>query len=132
MTSYEKEIRLRIGHLKHLIPVFSDTYNISRRVKQYDKSMFVVFNTKTQKYEIHSLENKGYTHCATIPYNQLDARVETILRRGDIRNRGHEIWREMEEHNERLEKQREESWCREMRALIADTRSLFAKASWEI
>ena len=129
LNLFKKRIRERIN-TRFLKLITNDVYNIAKRVREYDDSLFIVFNTKSQKYELHSLDNKGNTFCMTIPYNQLDARIETLIRKGDIRNRGMEIWREMEHHNEQLERQLRESHKRERRALIADTRSLFAKSAW--
>jgi len=128
---FEKRIKERTN-TRFLKLIKNDVYDMARRVREYDNSLFLVFNTKSQKYELHSLDNKGNTFCATIPYDQLDARLETLIRKGDIRNRGYRIWEEMEQHNERLQKQQDAYDRSERRAMIKDTQSLFAKSAWEM
>ena len=52
-----------------------DVYNISTRIKSIDKGYYVVFNTITQKFEIHNSYQLGSTYCLTLPYLELDERV---------------------------------------------------------
>jgi len=52
-----------------------DMFNISERIKQIDKNYFIVFNCKTNKWEVHNKMQQGSSYCLTCPYNCLDSRL---------------------------------------------------------
>ncbi len=52
-----------------------DLFNISRRIKGIDKNYYILFDNKTNKWEVHNLKQKGSTYCLTCPYNRLDSRL---------------------------------------------------------
>lgn len=126
----EDHIYDRLQGKPHLIPVFTNVYRIPERLKELDENFFVVFNTKKQMFEIHSLANKGDTYGITIPLQELDARVFPIVRRANLRVRGKEIFREIDRHNERLKKSNERRNRDEIRALAGEVKSAFAKMAW--
>jgi hypothetical protein len=100
--------RLQAPRFRHLQPVFSGgNYDMLRRLQEYDPDLFVVWNSRRKKLEIHSLKHRPFTYACDVPNNRLDARLEEEIRRGDIRVRGGKVFKEIEEHNERLEKSRE-------------------------
>ncbi len=83
------------------IKINHDVFNIVNRLKQINKNYFVMFNTKTKKFEIH---NKAYANslCLTLPYARLDARaINYVLKSEQV----DETLREIELHNKKLELQ---------------------------
>lgn len=99
----KSEIKERLRGKPHLKPVYTHVYNIPERLRQNDKNLFVVFNTITQRYEIHSLENKGNSFSLNVPFRELDARVEEFVKKYDLRRHGRKIFDEIESKNEELE-----------------------------
>ena len=93
-------IKARIADKPNLIPVYSNVYNIPERLNRMDKSIFVVFNTYEQRYEIHCLNNIGDTFAFITPFGDLDSRTEEYYHRTNLRTRGMAIIREMDEKNE--------------------------------
>lgn len=57
------------------IRIYSDVYNISKRIKNIDKDYFVVYDTTRNKFEIHNTSQIGSSYCLTTPYNCLDERT---------------------------------------------------------
>lgn len=77
-----------------------DVFNITKRLKQINKAYFVLYNTKSQKYEIHN-QNYQNTYCLTLPFNQLDARtIDYVLKSQNVE----QMLLEIEENNLKLEK----------------------------
>ena len=57
------------------IAVTGDVLNITGRLKEIDPDYFVMFNRKTQKFEVHAAGQEGTTLGCELPYEQLDARA---------------------------------------------------------
>ena len=110
----------------------TSAYQIPERVRTFGDDLFVVFNSVRQKYEIHSTENIGSTHCFSVHLDQLDCRVLDMVREYDIRTRGKQVFRDMERHNERLERLEHQRRQNELRDAAMDARSAFAKLAWEM
>ena len=80
------------------IKISTDVYNISKRIKDIDKNYYIVFNTSTNKFEVHNSQQLGGSFCLNLPYNFLDERtlnyvnetraenIERILNQIDIEN----------------------------------------------
>lgn len=149
--SFEREVRLR----PHLLPVFSSLYQIPERLREYDPNLFVVLNAirNIEKaegvpvsertpfppgvipkwgawYEIHSLAHTGNTFAMAVPYGELDARILRDVWSGDLRVHGDRIFREIDEHNERLEATNRRDLRNFASAMARDSQLAFARASW--
>lgn len=130
--AFEHEVRERLQGKRHLQPIFSGgNYDMDRRLRDYDPGMFIVWNSKRQQYEVHTLSNRGNTFAVPVPDNRLDARLEEKVRRGDIRTRGMAPFREIEEHNERLERSKEQSRKNDLKGIAEEMHPYFRQAGWE-
>ena len=106
---------------------------IPERLEEIDSNLFVCFNIKTQRYEVHSLANRGSTFCFSVPYDELDNRVIEIFRRSNIRERNvKEIIRELDRENEERERRNMAHRKSEANAWARDYRSMFKKLAEEI
>ena len=130
MSFYRDNIRHRLTGKPHLLPVFSNVYHIPERLKAMDSNLFVVFNVKSQRYEVHSLANKGHTFGFLIPFRELDARAEHYARKLDLRTRGDLIYREIDEHNERLERSNKRQKQNDFDAAAREIRPLAKKVAY--
>lgn len=130
-SEYRQQIYDRLSRKHHLIPIFSSVTHIPERLREYDENLFVVFNTKKQHFEVHSLANQGDTFGLTIPLNELDARTLYLVRKNNLRTRGKEIFREIDEHNERLEKANQNRRKDEIRDVAEKVHPAFKKLGWE-
>ncbi|MBO8161337.1 MAG: hypothetical protein H0Z24_06835 [Thermosipho sp. (in: Bacteria)] len=123
------DIELKLSTHPYLILVKTNVYEIPERLKEYDDSFFVVFNTRTKKYEVHSTDNIGNTYCLTVPYNELDCRTLELVKRGDIKARGMKaIIREIDEHNEKIEKKNKREFHNWVQDVARETQWHFRKA----
>jgi|GEM_PF-1480945 hypothetical protein len=130
--AFENAVMERLQGKHHLQPIFSGgNYDMVRRLREYDPAMFVVWNRRRQKLEVHCLNHPQNTYACDVPNNRLDARVEEEVRRGDIRIRGTAIFKEIDEHNERLEKRREREYQDFLKAAAVEMKPYFAKVAWE-
>lgn len=130
--TFEHAVNEKLQGKPYLQPVFSGgNYDITRRLREYDPALFVVWNGKRRKYEVHSLSHIGNTYACDAPNNRLDARIEEEIRRGDIRVRGDAIFREVDDHNDYLERSIQNSRNDEIRAAAVDLKSSFAQLGWE-
>jgi len=130
--AFENEVYERLQGKHHLQPVFSGgCYDITRRLREYDPALFVVWNAKRQRYEVHSLNHRGNTFACLVPNNRLDARVEETIRKGDLRVRGLRVLQEIDEHNERLEMSAERARHNDMLGMAEEMYPYFRRLGWE-
>lgn len=76
----------------------SDLFGIARRLKEIDKSYFVVYSYRDKRYEVHNKDNKGNTFC--FASDALDERTVFKARR-TRRERIDALIKEIERDNER-------------------------------
>ena len=68
------------------IKIATDVYNISKRIKDIDKNYYIVFNTSSNKFEVHNSGQIGGSYCLTIPYNFLDERTLNFINQTKVEN----------------------------------------------
>lgn len=90
--------------MKNLIKIENDALFICERLKEIDKSYYVVFDFKTQKYQVHSSHQKFNSFCFVVPFSCLDERTILYARKTRIENRD-KIIKEIEMQNLQCEKQ---------------------------
>jgi hypothetical protein len=124
--------RLQGPTFRHLQPVFSGgNYDMLRRLQEYDPDLFLVYNCRRKKLEVHSLRHRPFTYACDVPNNRLDARLEEVIRRGDIRVRGGKVFQEIDEHNERLEKSMERKRHDDLIGIAEEMHPYFRRLGWE-
>lgn len=93
------------------ILVKSDVYNICNRIKKFDSSYRIVFNTMSNNYEVYStnltssVELVGgvvLSYVCVLPYKQLDERVIKYLYDTSVNN-FEKILADIDKQNEQLE-----------------------------
>lgn len=128
--AWQEEVRRRLRGKHHLIPIFQSVYHIPERLYEYDRSMFLVFNTRTQKYEVHCLDHIGDTFAFTVPYDELDVRTLRHVWRNDLRKHGRKIFLDIERSEEAFWSRQEREWREWIRDMAKETRTLFARGAW--
>jgi hypothetical protein len=106
---FERITYFKNAHLMmpYLIYVDGDIYGITERVKEIDPSYFVMFNPRTQQYELHSWEQEDGTLCLNLPFDELDSRTLERAQKHRVENI-EKIMSEMEANNARIEREKEE------------------------
>ncbi len=92
---------------KKLIYVEDNVHDIPRRIRQEVNPNFIVmFNPKTQQFEIHALRDNDQTLELNLPYDELDARAITFaLHARDVKR----VRKEIEENNARLDEEKQKA-----------------------
>ena len=85
-----------------LIYVENDAMDITKRVKEIDKDYFIMFNPRTQQFEVHHSEQTGGTLCLNLPFGELDSRTIDYIQKYRVEN-VKKIMAEMEAHNLKIE-----------------------------
>ena len=91
----------KTGGTMALIKINNDCFEISRRLREIEPNYFIVFNTLTQKFEVHNSGQYLNTFCLTID-GEIDCRVIEKVLKTRAQNI-EKLLREIEEHNEKLE-----------------------------
>ena len=65
--------------------ITSDAFYISKRVKDIDKSYYILLNTSSGKFELHSSEQNN-SYCLTLPFSSLDERTLNYIRATRVEN----------------------------------------------
>lgn len=89
--------------MKKYILIEHDPLFICQRLKEIDKSYFVLLNKKSGLYEVHSSDQIGDSYCFTVRFDALDDRTLDYARRTRAERQA-ECIREMDEANEKLQK----------------------------
>ena len=112
----------------HKVLITDSVCDIPQRLKEYDKSFFIVFNRQNNKYEVHSTDNLFDTYCLTVPYDELDERTIWLVKKNDTKNKGaYEIEKELNEHNNKVEAQKEKEQKKWIDDVARETYSAFKK-----
>ena len=86
--------------------VESNVYDIPQRLKAIDPGYFVLLNRYSGKFEIHNSNQESFTYCRTVPFDELDGRTIEMIEK--VRRQDNDAMiREMDAHNEKLEKDRD-------------------------
>lgn len=97
------------------ILIRGDVYNICNRIKNFDASYRVVYDTGLNKYKIYSIKLSGVSeiiggvelsYVCTIPYEELDERTIKYLYNTSIENIDSFI-KSLDDENNKLERQNE-------------------------
>ena len=83
-------------------PVTGGVYGIPERMKEISESLFIMFNRRTQKFEVHDSEQGVYTLCCDLSFDELDARAIEYVRERHV-SRLQTLAEEIDRHNEKLE-----------------------------
>ena len=111
------------------ILVKSDTYNICNRVKNFDPSYRVVYNTVPNRYEIYSthlqtdvdvVSGVPLSYVCSIPYDELDNRAIKHLHCTKVENI-QDIVDEIDKLNKKVENEYQQK-LKEQSLLIAENR----------
>lgn len=94
-----------------LIEIKDDLFDISSRIKSIDENYKIYFNGGTCRYELHN-SLKSPTFQAVFPYTSLDKRALDFARQTAVENKDR-IVAEIDAHNARLEKQRQDELIKE-------------------
>lgn len=87
-----------------MIEIFSDLYDVVNRLKEIDNKYRVFYNTAKEKYQLYREQKGRVSYELTFPFNKLDCRaIEHCLK--TRRERSAELIKEIEEHNQKLEKE---------------------------
>ena len=130
MKEYKREVRQRLGNIYYLRPVFDDLYEIGRRIREVDDTLFIVRNTFTNQYEVHCLLHRPNTLAWVIPWKTLDGRViEKALDNRVERHR--DIAEEVRLHNEKIEIGNRKALDNDLDAMSRDLHPMFRKAAYD-
>lgn len=127
---FKQRVLIATEDRPRLTPLFGSTHCIPERLYEYNSNLFLCFNNATDQFEVHSLDNKGNTYCATLPFPTLDSRTIHWVWENDIRVHGMAIFQRIDrsEAEHKARKQREfKNW---VESVALETRSMFAKDAW--
>lgn len=112
-------IKTKNGGYMHKISIYSDTFDIVRRLKEIDQGYFVVYNATLGRYEIHHSGQYLDTFCLTVD-GELDCRVITKVLKTRKQNID-KLLKDIERQNSALEKEKERVFNDEMHARLGET-----------
>lgn len=90
-----------------------DVFDIVKRIKEIDSDYFVVFNKQKLLFELHHASQPLTSYCLTFPFEHLDVRAVDFVQKTKRQNKD-KLIKEMEEENEKLEKEKINTFKRRM------------------
>lgn len=100
-----------------LIKINTDNYFITQRIKEIDKHYFIVFNTTSNKFEIHNERQAENTYCVGLPFIELDERTIDFVLKTQASN-VEKIIEEIEKNNKKIEEKNKEKIIEELEEII--------------
>lgn len=114
---------------KRYVYVDSHANSVPQNLRRYDNDLFILYNFRKDKYEVHSLDNKGTeTYCFTVPHAELDDRTIQIAIRGDMKGYGNKFLSQTLMEEEKLIAKQEKERKEFTRDFAREYQSLFKKA----
>lgn len=95
------------GDFMDFLVKVGDQFRVEERLREIDPSYEVFYNKKEKRFEVFSVRGGVRALCVVSPFAELDARLVSFVRKTRA-ERAAEIIREIEEHNEKLEKKQNE------------------------
>jgi len=96
-----------------LININTDNFFIAERLKEIDKNYFLVFNSKSKKFEVHHKGQHENTFCLSLPFAELDNRTLDLVQKTRVENIN-KLIEEIEKENQKLETQKNKEILREV------------------
>ncbi len=87
------------------IKIESDVFDIVKRVKDIDDGYYIIFNLKSQKYELHNYKQLN-TYCFSYPFANLDCRFLEMIYATNANNIDN-IIEEIDKNNIDIERNRQ-------------------------
>ncbi len=84
--------------MKKSFEIESDCLDIVRRIKAIDADYFVMFDTSSKRFQLHSRAQGASTYCLTFPYDTLDERAVCQVLKTRVQN-SEQLFKELEEEN---------------------------------
>lgn len=103
-----------------LILVEHDLYGIAERITAIESGYFIIYDSRSGKYEVHSADNKRSTYCFTVPYDQLDARTLDYCRETLIANTD-QLLKRMEANNRKIDEAKKRDFMNQMESASYET-----------
>ena len=97
-----------------------DLYGIAERITAIESGYFIIYDTRANKYEVHSADNKGSTYCFTVPYDGLDARTLDYCERTLVAKTD-KLLKEIEASNQKLEETKKNDFHNAMETASYET-----------
>ena len=115
----------------YLMEIKTSVYHIPERLKEIDPSLFVVWNNRKHRIEIHSTENKGNTFYMALPFNELDSRVIDYVHH-NMKAREQGLLRFIDSHNRKIEEKNERDKRNWIKDVAEETRWFVKKDKEEL
>lgn len=126
---FEHDVKEKIREQYHLSPILHSTLNVPERLHEYHPRLFICFNNKTDRFELHSLDQQ-ISLCSPLPYKALDARTLRWVWQNDIRVHGQAIFQRIEQSEELFKKRKDREFKNWVEDVASETQSMFAKDAW--
>lgn len=106
----------------YLVHIKNDAHDISNRIKDIDDGYFIMYNTLTNDFEVHHVDNGGSsgTFSLILPYDELDSRTLEYVRKRE-RSNTEALLKELNAENEKIDKEK-----------MKDAHNKFEEASYEL
>lgn len=131
-TRYVQDVRDAVHAEPWLEPVFYHVLDIPRRLWEHERDLFLVWNRRAGRYEVHALGYPpGRTFQMIVRFRHLDARLLRDVQLADVRRHGRAIVREVFARMERAERRRERARRNMTEAIAKEIRPALARIAWE-
>lgn len=86
----------------YLTPIKDDLFDVAKRLRQIDANYRLYFNKLLGRFEVHNHAQRGNSLAVVVPYDKLDARTITLVRKTRVEN-AERLLAKMEKANAKAE-----------------------------
>ncbi len=123
---FRYEVERVLDGRPHLWPVFENLYDIPRRLREVDPTLFVVRNTERGRFEVHCLEHRPDTIAWPVPWPSLDGRTVQKARENRVELQG-DLLERIDRHNAEVEETRRRDFRNQIHGISEYTRDIFKR-----
>ena len=87
---------------RNLIVIENDVFDIAKRIKEIDNRYFIVYDSKSKKFQLHQNNGGQDSYVLTFPFAYLDARAITYTQKTRV-SRLDQIVKEINKNNSDIE-----------------------------
>lgn len=122
MKQFVKDAQNKLRLIRPWLHILEDdVFKIGERLREIEDGYFIVYDTRANRYEVHSAYNRGSsTYAFIVPYDELDSRTIDYCIRTRVANTDR-LLKEMEENNRKIRESSERKFHNDIEAASLET-----------
>lgn len=112
-----ESLKSYLSKLKNVHLIENDVLGVVKALKAYDPTYFVIYHSFNKRYEVHNIEQPGYTYAMSLPDGKLDKRLVERVILTDVKRRGRLVFDDIKKQQAQLQREKEKTEANHIEAI---------------